>query len=265
MRKACKRVLILGLSTMTLLSLLALFWASLTHKPSFYRAMVQVPRAQREAGAKQFEAQSLQLYNDIQNEPTWEAIFTDQEVNAWLAQDLLTHFADQIPPEVHEPRVNFELDRITLAFELDQGPVRSVIWIVAHARVPEGNVLELTIEKVRAGVLPVSIDRFLEPITTRARVHGLDVQWKREGGLHVAVVRYKPHDDRDDVQLEKLQILAGQIRLAGRSDRSKGVVQSPRLPSQKVLQLRFPKRKVQPSGVSVVPDRVFRSSAAPTS
>src|SRR5262245_9439336 len=65
-------------------------WVSLTHRPQFYRAMVQVPREQQEAKARRFVAQSLQRRNDIINEPTWEAIFTDQEVNAWLAKDLVT-------------------------------------------------------------------------------------------------------------------------------------------------------------------------------
>ena len=70
--------------------------------------MVRLPATSATVKAKRFVAQSLQLRNDICNEPTWEAVFTDQEVNAWLAEDLVTHFADQLPPEVHEPRVVFE-------------------------------------------------------------------------------------------------------------------------------------------------------------
>ena len=37
------------------------------------------------------------------------AVFSDQEVNAWLAEDLVTHFADQLPPEVDESARLFEL------------------------------------------------------------------------------------------------------------------------------------------------------------
>ena len=61
------------------------------------------PARQPEAKAKRFGANSLQLRNDIANEPTWEAVFSDREVNAWLAEELVTHFADQLPPEVHDP------------------------------------------------------------------------------------------------------------------------------------------------------------------
>ena len=81
----------------------------------------ELPRDQREVKAKQFVAQSLQLRNDICNEPTWEAVFSDQEVNAWLAEDLVTHFADQIPPRSTSPACSSRLDRVILAFQLDRG------------------------------------------------------------------------------------------------------------------------------------------------
>ncbi len=189
-------------------------------------------------------AQGLQLRNDICNEPTWEAVFSDQEVNAWLAEDLVSHFADQLPPEVHEPRVLFELDRIILAFQLASAVVQSVITVVARPRVPEGNTVELTLEKIRAGILPVPADNVLDRIVEYARYHGLDVEWTRRDGYPVVLIRYTPNLERDDVQLEEVQIRAGQLRLAGRSDRTRGAFLRPRLPSRRVLQSKFPRRKV---------------------
>jgi hypothetical protein len=268
MRKKSKRALIVGLVVLLVVTIPGLAWISLTHQPGFYRAMVRLPRAQREAKAKRFMAQSLQLRNDICNEPTWEAIFTDEEVNAWLAEDLVTYFADQIPSEVHEPRVVFEVDRVTLAFQLDQGPFRSVIWVVARPHVPEDNVLELTLEKIRAGVLPLPAEQILDRITEHVRNHGLDVRWRRgPEGYPIATFRYTPDSERDDVKLEQVQIQGGQVRLAGRSDNAKGVVRSPTLPTRKVLQSKFPRRKVQPrvepAGTASSP--TLRSSAIPTS
>jgi hypothetical protein len=266
MRKPCKRwpLIILALGLLALIPAGA--WISLTHQPKFYRARSRIPQAVRKAEAKHFVAQSLQLRNDICNEPTWEAVFSDEEVNAWLAEDLVTHFADQLPPEVHEPRVMFELDRVTLAFELEQGPVRSVIWVVARPRVPEANVLQMTFEKIRAGVLPVPPEKILNRITEHLRAHRLDVSWKYdEDKLPVATIRYAPDFDRGLVQLEQIQIREGQIRLAGKSTRSKGVVRAT-LPSRKVLQWKFPRQKIHTPGVSIAPPgSVLRSSAVPTS
>jgi len=240
-----KRVIFAGLAVSLLILLPGAVWLSLTHKPNFYRVLTDVPREQREGKAKHFVASSLQLRNDISNERDWQAVFSDQEVNAWLAEDLVAHFADQIPPEIHEPRVAFGAGRITLAFQLDKGPIRTVIWVVAQARVPEDNVLALTLEKIRAGVIPISADRFIEPIAEQAREHGLDIRWTRENGLPVALIHFSPDQERTDVVLEHLNIRPGQIRLSGRSDRLHGASVIPTLPTRRVLQLNFPKRNHQ--------------------
>ena len=240
-----KRVIILGIVASLILLVPGAIWLSLTHKPTFYRALTNVPRAQLEGKAKHFVASSLQLRNDISNERDWHAVFTDQEVNAWLAEDLVAHFADQIPPEIHEPRVAFGPERITLAFQLDRGPIRTVIWVVAQARVPEDNVLALTLEKIRAGVIPISADRLIDPITQQAREHGLDIRWTRENDLPVAILRFSPDQSRSDVILERLSVRQGQIRLSGRSNRLHGSLVKPTLPNGRMLQLNFPKRNNQ--------------------
>ena len=259
-----KRAIALALVLLTLIAVPGAIWLSLTHRPNFYRALVEVPVAQREAKAKRFVANSLQLRNDISNEHDWHAVFTDQEVNAWLAGDLVTHFADQIPPQIHEPRIAFEADRVTLAFQFDGGPVRSVIWIVAQVRVPEDNVVALTFEKIRAGVIPISADRFIEPLTKQARERGLDIRWTKENDLPVALIRYRPDDGRSDVVLERLAIRQGQIRLSGRSDRLQGAFVAPTLPTRNLLQLNFPKRNTQRRSRSSSPS-TLRSSTSPTS
>jgi hypothetical protein len=259
-----KRVMIVGLVGSLALIIPTLAWLSLTHEPTFYRALVaNVPRAQREAKAKHFVASSLQLRNDISNERDWQAVFTDQEVNAWLAEDLITHFADQIPPEVHEPRVAFGADRITLAFQLDRGPIRTVIWVVARARIPEDNVLSLTFEKIRAGVVPISIERFIGPITAQARDHGVDVTWSREDDMPVATFRFGPDHGRSEIVLERLSVRQGQVRLSGRSDRLQGAFIIPSLPDRRVLQLNFPKRNRQSTRPSS--SSTHQSSTDPTS
>jgi hypothetical protein len=240
-----------------------LFWYSITYQPVFYREMVAVPREQTQQQAKRFLAQSLQLSNDIHNEPRWEAVFSDSEVNAWLAEDLVTQFADQLPAEVHDPRVAFEPDRVTLAFLLDQGRIHSVITVVARVEVAadEENVIELTIEKIRAGAVPVPAQQILDRITEKAVAHGLDIRWKLKAEVPTALVRYSPDLNRSDVVLEALHIRRGQIRLAGRSNGVNGALVPPVLPRHQVLQSAFPKRKNQPKASP----SASRSSSTPTS
>src|SRR5262249_39818788 len=141
-----------------------------------------------------------------------------------------------------------------------------VIWVVARPHVPEGNVIELTLEKIRAGVLPVPADQILDRITEHAQNRGFDVRWRRgPEGFPIASIRYTPDTERDDVKLEEVPIQSGQIRRAGGSNHARGVVRSPILPTRKVLQSKFPKRKVQARAVSPAPTPTLRSSAGPTS
>lgn len=267
MRLSGKRLLFLGLTLLAaVLAVPATAWLSLTHKPTFYRQIVSQPRAAQEKEAKQFLAQSLQLSNDIRNEPTWEAIFTDQQVNAWLAEDLVKHFADQLPPEVHQPRVMFEMDQVTLAFELDQGPVRSVIWVVAKPKVPEANVLELTLEKIRAGVVPVPPEKIVDKLMERAKTQGLNVTVRHEADHPVVVIRYVPVSGREDVLLERVQVVKGELRLAGSSDHARGDLRSPTLPSRRVLQSRFPRRASQDgasASTAPLPETALRNANGP--
>jgi hypothetical protein len=262
--KKSKRLLWCCLALGALFSLPVAGWLSLTYQPSYYRELIRRTRKPRAGQAQKFVAQSLQLRNDICNEPTWEAVFSDEEVNAWLAEDLVTHFADQLPPEVNEPRVWFDVDHITLAFLLRQGGVQSVITVVARPRVPEGNTVELTLEKIRAGILPVPADNVLDRIIEYARYHGVDVEWARRDGYPVVVMRYTPNIQREDVQLEELHIMAGRMRLSGHSDRAKGAFHRPTLPSRRVLQSTFPIRRIHDAD-SPDAEPIARRSTTPTS
>lgn len=247
MRKLKRRWIVLGLVVAALVVVPTALWVLLTYQPEFYRNVAIISPERRHAEAQKFVAQSLQLRNDIVNEPIWEAVFTDEQVNSWLEEDLVEHFSDQIPPGVHEPRVVFELDRVHFGFQLDQGPLRSIVSVAARVRVPGENELALTIEKIRAGVVPIPADQLLDQITEVARSHGLEVRWERDGDLPVALVKYTPNPRRRDVILERLQILNGQIRLAGRSSKGRSLA-TPSLPNRKILQSTFPtKRKDQPA------------------
>jgi hypothetical protein len=252
----------LGALAIVLILLPPAIWLSLTYKPQVYRKIRQAELTpeQRQLKAKRFVAQSLQLRNDICNEPVWEATFTDEEVNAWLAEDLMTSFADQIPAEVHEPRVAFEEDRAIVVFELDRGPIRSVITLVCRVRVPADNVLALSLEKIQAGIVPLPAEQLIDKITQRAVRYGLDISWEAQAGIPVAMIRYTTDPQRTDIVLERVEILEGRLRMAGRSQPALGRIANPTLPNRRVLQSTFPRWKRQPASSDVTLPRPTEST-----
>ena len=84
MHKIRKRLLWIGVALAIVIAIPVVGWFSLTYQPSYYRDMVLLPREKREGKAKKFVAQSLQLRNDICNEPAWEAVFwTRRSMPGW--------------------------------------------------------------------------------------------------------------------------------------------------------------------------------------
>lgn len=252
MRRPGRRWKLLGAALFVLAALPPLAYLGLTYKPHVYRRVrnAELPLQQRQARAKHFVSQGLQLRNDIENEPRWEARFSDEEVNAWVAEELLATFAEQVPPEVHDPRVLFEDGKATIVFELKRGLIRTVITVVCRARVPQDNVLALTLEKINAGILPFPAEQLTEPITQHAKANGLDITWGKDGRAPVAYLRYTTDPERADVVLEKVQFIDGELLMSGRSNKKGGRVASPKLPGRDLLQSRFPRRARQPSPVS---------------
>jgi hypothetical protein len=246
MPKRLRRGLVVAALALALtVAVVATVLCGLSYQPDFYRALVASRSPGRQKKAERFVEQSLQLRNDIVNESQWEAVFSDEEVNAWLAEDLKASFADQIPPGFSEPRIRFDDDTVTLACQYEDGPVRSVLWAVLRVTIPHDNAVALTIEKLRVGALPVPTESVIEKITRHARAHGLDLSWSDDEGQPTAIIRYTPSARRHDVVLERVQLARGWIRLFGRSSPSAGVAVAPRLPSRQVIQSTFSRRRYQ--------------------
>jgi hypothetical protein len=242
MRASRKRRMVSLLAVVTVLGTLIplAVWRSVTYEPPFYRRLAKMDGQIRRVEADRFVSQTFQLRNDIANEDRWAAIFSDEEVNAWLGEHLVTHFADYLPDGVRDPVVVFELDRVTLAFKLDRGPFTSLVWAVARVQVASDNTIALRLEKIRAGAMPISPEEVVGPIIQRAKAHGLDVDWARERGEPVAHFRYSPSPGRLDVVLERVMVLDGRLYISGRSDRQVGRVSELRLPNRRILQMNFP-------------------------
>ena len=200
---------------------LALIWKASRHVPEFYRQALQDdPAAQVEASDEMIR-RALALASDLKQEGRWEATFTAQQINGWLAVDLVKNHTDKLPPSLSEPRVAIGQDGFTAACRFRRGYVQSVLWLAADATMDEPNVLAVRIRKARAGALPLPLGNVFDRITEAARRSGLGIKWRQADGDPVAFISLPPPDGRGKrvTRIDAFRLSRGELYLAGATER----------------------------------------------
>jgi hypothetical protein len=189
------------------------------HVPQFYeRALAADPVVQRTAG-DELERRALELHNEVQVAGDWEAIFTQQQINGWLAVDLLEKFPELLPPEVTDPRVEITPEEVRIACRYHDENIETVISLALTAALSEEpNTVAVRVKRARAGALPIPLKQFLDDITAAARDSGLDLRWLQSEGDPVALIRLPTeHTDLPDriLHLKRFELREGEAYLSG--------------------------------------------------
>lgn len=191
--------------------------------PDFYEkaVVVELPQAEQQVTGEIFEKQVLELHNDARHDGFWEASFTDEQINAWLAVDLPRRFGNELPPQISQPRVEITADEFRLGFRYESEDLSTVISVAADAYLTETpNEVALRIRRVRAGSLPLPLKRFLGMVSKGAREAGILLRWANEKNDPVALLQM-PMEDQDlagkSVHLQALELRDHEIYLAGQT------------------------------------------------
>ena len=188
--------------------------------PEFYGPAIQADPADQEDASDKMLQKAAALVSDVGNEDEWKSLFTEDEINGWLAVDLVENHPDALPPSVTDPRVSIEPDRLTLACRYDRGGWKCVLSVVADVYLAEPNVVALRIRKARAGAVPLPLDEVLDRITTAARKMDFELRWQQAEGDPVALVSIRPPRDEEKrvVRIESIKLGDGEVYLAGSSE-----------------------------------------------
>jgi hypothetical protein len=210
-----------GLATLAVTGVLAWgYWAA-TRVPSFYvEALRREPHAQQDASDKLLETATA-LASNVRKEGRWQALFTAEQINGWLALDLARNFPDTLPPGVVDPRVDIRRDGVTVACRYLDGAVVTVMSLDAEIYMDQANVLCIRLHNARAGAIPVPLGEILDGVQQAAAEADLELTWLQAEGDPVALVRFHPPRDDEDTlyELETLELRAGEIYVEGRTTR----------------------------------------------
>jgi hypothetical protein len=230
----------LGVVAVVILSCLMGAFRAAQHKPEFYqRALAMEPALQQEAG-EQLERNVLELHNQFRKPGTWEATFTDEQLNGWLSRDLESKFPELLPDGVSAPRIALEPQQVRIACRYEAPKLNTVVSLALEIHLTdEPNVVAIRVRKARAGALPLPLKGFLDRIADVARQSGLVLRWAQEEGDPVALFKIpSDHEDyiADGIFLETLELRDGEIHLAGRSGDEREIHRTAMLPVKETFQ-----------------------------
>jgi hypothetical protein len=209
-----------GLAATVVLVLLGIYLAA-RHEPKFYDEAMHIDRAVLEKGSDRMLQQTTALANAVKKRGSWEALFTAEQINGWLAVDLARNYPNTLPPMLHDPRVAIDAKRITVACRFDRDGFTSVLNLTVEPYVPEPNVVALRIVSARAGLLPVPLGQVLDRISEAARDLRVHLEWRRAGGDPVALFTLPPAADDRSMRIETLRLGEGEIYVGGTTEAAK--------------------------------------------
>lgn len=222
-----KRWLQLGLGLASLLLVIAaaamfLVQRASQHVPEFYAEALKADPGQQRIASQRMTKAAAALASDLKREGGWQAVFTEEEINAWLAVELVERHGDLLAAAVSAPRLKIEPDNLTLAFRYRDGRRSVVVSLSVDAYLVEPNVVALRIRKARAGSLPLPLDKILREVSKSTAQLEWQIEWRQAGGDPVAQITIPALGARKNrqAQIETLRLESGKIVLAGSTKRT---------------------------------------------
>ena len=193
-------------------------WA-LLQSPHFYEVAIreQADPVVRKKAAKRFVQRTLRLVDEIKTADHWSEEFTEQQINAWLAEELHQKFAEWVPPGVSDPRVKLTKQSIHLGFRYKDAKWNGVVSLRLKPWVTEPNQLAIQVESIRAGLVPIPLEDVLQEVAKRFKKNDKDqvlIEWKQLDGKDVAIVRLAKEQPEQPV-LEAVDVKKGAVRISG--------------------------------------------------
>ena len=234
-----------------LLAILAIFgsgiaWWALQRAqqvPEFYTKAKQQMPVDLLAASETLKLDVEKLQDSAAQPGSWLATFTEEQINAWLVGELPKEFPRMLPAGVEEPRIVIENDRILAAARLKNSHIDTVISLVLKVKLTQqANVLAVRVEQLRAGSLPLPIQRFLRGISAEAKKSNIDVVWDMDSAGPVALVSVPGEHPRfvtTPVIIESLAMQAGHVNLAGHSGPEAWDAYIPRSPTYQLASARI--------------------------
>jgi uncharacterized protein YpmS len=219
-RKFRRLWVILGaLAVLVALAVLGLYLA-VRHEPAFYRRAMETDRAVLQKASDRMLQEITKVQNAVNRPGRWSVVITAEEINGWLAVDMVKNHPNTLPPTLCDPRVAISPNDVTAGCRYQQGGITSVLSLTLQPSLPEPNVVALRIVRARAGAVRLPLKQVLDGLSQTARDVRIRLDWRQAANDPVAMLSVPDDPDADYVvRIESLQLAEGEIRIAGITER----------------------------------------------
>ncbi len=189
-------------------------------RPEFYEQSLEISPARQREASEEMVRKATSLYNEVGKVGRWHALMTEQEINGWLAVDLVENHPEVLPNEVREPRVRIHPDRVELAAQVDTDQFEGVLHATFEVTVPEPNMLAFRLIAFRLGRLPVSRRSVVDELLQVVRWDQFDAEILWDGGdplLRVQIpISHKKHLIG---RIETIKLDDGEVFVSGSTEK----------------------------------------------
>ncbi len=215
---------ILGVVALLLASVIGVgLWEAhraIHHVQPFYREAGQIGRIELEQAGRELETQAGALYSNVEEAGRWSAIFTQEQLNGWLATELPENYQDFLPANIRDPRIAISPKKIQIGFLSTQTGFETVVSLDVEVFLTEPGLLAFRLMAVRAGSLPLPSGQVAEEIQAASQSWSIPVRWTRSEGTIVALVDLaEPLSSEEEVvTVERFELLPGEIFITGQTE-----------------------------------------------
>ena len=195
-------------------------YAALQRVRPFYEQALAIEPQTLETGSRELESRATALYNDARRPGAWQAAFTAEQINGWLATQLDDVYADALPEEIADPRVAIGDGALTLGFRTRRGGVNTVVSADAAVSITESGAVAIRLIGVRAGSLPIPVMQVAEELAKACHELSLPVRWTQQAGQPIALVDLNGNlaSDGRRIVLDTAELRDGTLYLAGHTE-----------------------------------------------
>jgi hypothetical protein len=191
------------------------------YEPRLYLKAAVPPGEARHKLSGECSQELMKLLHSVTDheDQQWGHWFSDAQLNSYLAEHFVESRLDKqlLPEGVSQPRIVIEPEKIRIAFRYGSGVWSSVISIDVRPWLVKGepNVVALKLVGFHAGALPISAQSLLESISKTCQDNGIAVDWYRDDGYPVALLRFQAEQPRPTLELELIKLEQGAIYIQG--------------------------------------------------